>query len=107
MKRALKAIATPDRALWIADGSALWRLAREGDRPASYEAAIAPFFDANCSRCHTPPGTAHSFGSYEAWVRDIDKIIDAVKTGRPADQRPLINGDTALLERWRDAGFPR
>jgi hypothetical protein len=105
--RVITARVTADGALWLGDGSSLHRVGNAG-APVGWEAAIQPFAEANCLRCHASVGgvARPSLDTYEAWSSNIDRIIRALDEGRmPADRQPLRNGTVDLVKKWRDDGL--
>ena len=93
---------------WLSDESKLVAYFEEMPtmREISWTDSIAPFAEANCTRCHGALGTASELHSKEKWVSELDSIIRVVEDGEmPADNQPLELGDAALLRAWKDGGL--
>jgi hypothetical protein len=96
---------TADGAVWISDGTTLFRIGNEG-RPITWSEDIATFSANNCERCHAPLKVAHPLNSYELWVGDIDRIVADLEIMKmPQDGAALVGGTVDLIRRWRDEGL--
>lgn len=103
---AIKSISvTAGGALWISDGSTLFRFGNPG-RPITWSENIAAFSANNCERCHAPLKVGHPLNRYALWVSDIDRIIADLEIMKmPQDGAPLVGGTVDLIRRWRDEGL--
>ena len=74
---------------------------------STWVADVEPLHQAACAQCHEGD-TQTLLDTSEAWEVRIEDILDAVRTGRmPLGSPPLSAWDIALIETWRDMGFPR
>jgi hypothetical protein len=74
--------------------------------PVTWDADLEPLYEARCDYCHGASGGAHRLDSPEAWELDIDRILDAVESGRMPRLPPRLNdAEIHLIERWRAGGF--
>ena len=82
---------------------------------ATYAAAIAPIFDANCRQCHGSAvyqalGGGHDFGTYQAIKsQSASQLLGCVRHDPGFDAMPqggakLSDCDIARLEAWVAAG---
>ena len=102
------ALATTDGSLHLYDGTKVVRVATDtsGTGPVGYASHIAPFYEANCKRCHVPLGRAHSLDGIDAWKTEVDNIIVQLEAGNmPDDKMPLSSGGPGLVRRWKQGGL--
>lgn len=80
----------------------------EPSEPPTWSADIAPLVEEKCALCHGEGATARPLHARSSWVEQIDTIITNVSTGRmPLPPVELLDpAEVALVETWRDAGFP-
>lgn len=99
-----QASVTRDGAVWLGDGTSLWRYAEI--ETVTYAEHIAPFFEANCERCHTAVGTARALDTFESWTENVDAIVAQLEERKmPADGMPLVGGGIDLVKRWKTDGL--
>ena len=92
--------------LWRSDGATLTDLPGAETQVITWDAHIAPFATANCSRCHGELSTATEMFTAEHWRTSIDDIIDALTTGSmPADGAALEDGNLGLVQAWKEGGL--
>lgn len=68
---------------------------------------VAPLYESSCALCHGASSSARQLSTREAWIEEIDLIIENVTAGRmplpPA--RELTPSEVAALVAWRNGGF--
>jgi mono/diheme cytochrome c family protein len=76
--------------------------------PPTWSAEIALLFEDKCSLCHGEGATARPLFARDAWIEDIESILDNVSTGRmPLPPVELLDpSEIARVRTWSEAGFP-
>jgi ligand-binding sensor domain-containing protein len=69
----------------------------------SFARDILPIAQARCAKCHDS-GPGHPLTSYEQWLAEKDKVVNAVVEQRMPADGPLDALETQLLQRWAAGG---
>lgn len=68
---------------------------------------VEPIFTQHCSMCHGQGAAARPLWASEHWRSQMDRILDAVRTGRmPLARGRVPDADIELLEVWREGEMP-
>jgi hypothetical protein len=100
-------VATSDGALWLSQGDALVRVGPDA-APPSYQQHVAPFYAANCAKCHEEGGevaTSTRFGDYDGFAALIELIIEQLEADTMPPGEEALIGDASLPRQWRDGGM--
>jgi len=100
-----------DEALWVSDGTILWRVGQEG-AATTYEKDVKPFVSQSCLKCHKPGGSADfkpllTYENVRAAVNDMIRRIEDKSSPMPPPPSQLVGGDAETLRRWIQGGYRR
>ncbi|MEZ4467379.1 MAG: hypothetical protein R3F43_23770 [bacterium] len=81
--------------------------ARFASQVTTWAEDVHPIAVRQCGMCHGQGAAARPLYASEHWRPQIDRILDAVRTGRmPLGRAPLTAAEVELLDAWRAAGMP-